>query len=99
MSATMDSQKVSDFFGGCPILNVPGRTFPVDIRFLEDAVEYTGWTIKEGSPYARRRTLNHPLSLHIPFLTISQLTINSIVTSPSWSGAKTHLTWMTTMKA
>ncbi|KIJ45644.1 hypothetical protein M422DRAFT_75059 [Sphaerobolus stellatus SS14] len=54
MSATLDSQKISEFFGGCPVLNVPGRTFPVDVRFLEDAVEYTGWTIKEGSPYARR---------------------------------------------
>ncbi|KAF8527986.1 P-loop containing nucleoside triphosphate hydrolase protein [Hysterangium stoloniferum] len=54
MSATMDAQKVSNFFGGCPILHVPGRTFPVDVRFLEDAIEYTGWSIKEGSLYAKR---------------------------------------------
>ncbi|KAF8584485.1 P-loop containing nucleoside triphosphate hydrolase protein [Ramaria rubella] len=54
MSATMDAQKISDFFGGCPTLHVPGRTFPVDIRFLEDTIEYTGWSIKEGSPYAKR---------------------------------------------
>ena len=28
-SATMNSQKFSDFFGGVPIFNIPGRTFPV----------------------------------------------------------------------
>jgi len=54
MSATVDSEKISEYFGGCPTLHVPGRTFPVDVRFLEDAVEYTSWTISENSPYARR---------------------------------------------
>ena len=54
MSATMDAQKISDFFGGCPMLHVPGRTFPVEVRFLEDSIEYTGWSIKEGSLYAKR---------------------------------------------
>ncbi|ETW87318.1 hypothetical protein HETIRDRAFT_413634 [Heterobasidion irregulare TC 32-1] len=54
MSATVDAEKISDYFGGCPILHVPGRTFPVDIRFLEDAVELTKWSITENSPYAKR---------------------------------------------
>ncbi|GKA02426.1 probable pre-mRNA-splicing factor ATP-dependent RNA helicase DEAH4 [Tanacetum coccineum] len=30
-SATLDSEKVSDFFSECPILNVPGKLFPVEI--------------------------------------------------------------------
>jgi pre-mRNA-splicing factor ATP-dependent RNA helicase DHX38/PRP16 len=34
-SATMNSQKFSDFFGGVPIFNIPGRTFPVDIFFAK----------------------------------------------------------------
>lgn len=55
MSATVDAEKVSAYFGGCPVIQVPGRTFPVDVRFLEDAVEYTGWSVKEGSPYAARK--------------------------------------------
>lgn len=60
MSATLDAEKISEYFGGCPILRVPGRTFPVDIRYLEDAVELTQWTIKESSPYAKRCELaNH----------------------------------------
>lgn len=55
MSATVDAEKISNFFGGCPTLHVPGRTFPVDVRYLEDAVEFTKWSISETSPYARRR--------------------------------------------
>ncbi|KAF9452647.1 P-loop containing nucleoside triphosphate hydrolase protein [Macrolepiota fuliginosa MF-IS2] len=54
MSATVDAEKISAYFGGCPTLHVPGRTFPVDVCYLEDAVEYTKWTIAENSPYARR---------------------------------------------
>ncbi|KAH7909118.1 P-loop containing nucleoside triphosphate hydrolase protein [Hygrophoropsis aurantiaca] len=54
MSATVNAEKISAFFGGCPTLHVPGRTFPVDVRFLEDAVEFTQWSIPENSPYARR---------------------------------------------
>ncbi|TBU35097.1 P-loop containing nucleoside triphosphate hydrolase protein [Dichomitus squalens] len=54
MSATLEAEKISAYFGGCPVLSVPGRTFPVDVRFLEDAVEFTGWKVVDGSPYARR---------------------------------------------
>ena len=41
MSATVDAKKFSDYFGGAPVLDLPGRTFPVEIGFLEDAVEAT----------------------------------------------------------
>jgi ATP-dependent RNA helicase DHX29 len=64
MSATVDAEKISEFFGGCPTLHVPGRTFPVDVHYLEDAVEYTQWSISESSPYARRRRFLH----HVMFL-------------------------------
>ena len=52
MSATVDAEKISEYFGGCPTLHVPGRTFPVDVRYLEDALETTKWWISESSPYA-----------------------------------------------
>ncbi|KIM34405.1 hypothetical protein M408DRAFT_303614 [Serendipita vermifera MAFF 305830] len=55
MSATLDAEKISGFFGDCPIIRVPGRTFPVDIAFLEDAIEFSGWQIKDSSPYAKRK--------------------------------------------
>merc|ERR1719217_339222 len=32
-SATMDAQKFSTFFGNVPVFRIPGRTFPVDIKY------------------------------------------------------------------
>ncbi|UKZ81071.1 hypothetical protein TrVFT333_008839 [Trichoderma virens FT-333] len=43
MSATVDAERFSAYLGGAPVLNVPGRTFPVMVRYLEDAVELTGY--------------------------------------------------------
>ncbi|KAI7902270.1 P-loop containing nucleoside triphosphate hydrolase protein [Cokeromyces recurvatus] len=33
MSATLDVTKFSDFFGGCPIFEIPGRTYPVEVVY------------------------------------------------------------------
>jgi ATP-dependent RNA helicase DHX29 len=52
-SATMEAEKLSKFFGGCPVISVPGRTFPVREFFLEDAIQDLGYTIEEGAEYAR----------------------------------------------
>ena len=41
MSATIDARRFSEYFGNSPILNIPGRTFPVEVKYLEDAVELT----------------------------------------------------------
>lgn len=54
MSATVDADKISQFFGGCPMIHVPGRTYPVDVHYLEDVIEYTQWSIPDNSPYVRR---------------------------------------------
>lgn len=35
-SATLDSQKFSQFFHNCPVITIPGRTFPVKIEFCRD---------------------------------------------------------------
>lgn len=32
-SATLDGEKVSKFFADCPVLNVPGKLFPVEIFY------------------------------------------------------------------
>lgn len=34
-SATLDSMKFSKFFNNCPVINVPGRSFPVEIIYSE----------------------------------------------------------------
>lgn len=52
MSATVDADKISSYFNGCPSMTVPGRTYPVNVNYLEDAVETCGWHIDESSPYA-----------------------------------------------
>ena len=44
MSATVDAAKFSRYLNDAPILTVPGRTFPVQTRYLEDAVELTNYT-------------------------------------------------------
>jgi len=54
MSATMDSDLFCSFFQGAPIIDVPGRTFPVAEYFLEDLLEATGHIIEEGSFHAIR---------------------------------------------
>lgn len=38
MSATIDADRFSTYFGGCPIIRVPGFTHPVKIHYLEDVL-------------------------------------------------------------
>lgn len=35
-SATLDSQKFSHYFNDCPIIQIPGRTFPVEVLFSRE---------------------------------------------------------------
>lgn len=32
MSATVDCDKFSNYFNRCPVITIPGRTFPVEVR-------------------------------------------------------------------
>ena len=43
MSATVNAEHFSQYLGGCPVMNVPGRTFPVNTLYLEDAIEVTNY--------------------------------------------------------
>ena len=40
-SATVNAAKFSSYFDNAPVLDIPGRTFPVEVGFLEDAIEQT----------------------------------------------------------
>lgn len=35
-SATLEAEKFSSYYGGCPIFRIPGRTFPVEILFTQE---------------------------------------------------------------
>ncbi|KAJ4294657.1 hypothetical protein N0V88_004886 [Collariella sp. IMI 366227] len=49
MSATVDAERFSKYLNGAPVLTVPGRTFPVRVAYLEDAIELTGYTVDQRS--------------------------------------------------
>ncbi|XP_019623182.1 PREDICTED: putative ATP-dependent RNA helicase DHX57 isoform X1 [Branchiostoma belcheri] len=53
MSATLNADLFSMYFGNCPVIEIPGKIFPVDQYFLEDAIDFTSYVIEENSPYAR----------------------------------------------
>ncbi|XP_042392741.1 DExH-box ATP-dependent RNA helicase DExH6-like [Zingiber officinale] len=38
MSATLDAERFSNYFNGCPIIQVPGFTYPVKTFYLEDVL-------------------------------------------------------------
>ncbi|KAI1894656.1 hypothetical protein AGOR_G00118010, partial [Albula goreensis] len=53
MSATLNAELFSQYFYNCNTIHIPGRTFPVDQFFLEDAIARTKYVIEDGSPYMR----------------------------------------------
>ncbi|XP_075638582.1 DExH-box ATP-dependent RNA helicase DExH1 isoform X2 [Castanea sativa] len=61
MSATINADLFSKFFGNAPTIHIPGLTFPVAESFLEDVLEKTRYSIKsefdnfEGNSRRRRR--------------------------------------------
>lgn len=54
MSATLNASVFSGYFGGIPVVEIPGRTFPVEQFFFEDIMEVTGYVLEEGSEYCRK---------------------------------------------
>ncbi|XP_035994132.1 ATP-dependent RNA helicase DHX30 isoform X1 [Fundulus heteroclitus] len=42
MSATGDNQRLAEYFGGCPVIKVPGFMHPVRDRYLEDVMREMG---------------------------------------------------------
>jgi pre-mRNA-splicing factor ATP-dependent RNA helicase DHX38/PRP16 len=65
-SATMNAEKFSDFFGGVPIFNIPGRTFPVDTCFSKTPMDdYVNEAVKQ----ALKIHLQHPPGDILIFMT------------------------------
>ena len=56
MSATLNASAFGDYFKfKVPIIDIPGRTFPVQQYFLEEILEEINFSIDEYSPYAKKR--------------------------------------------
>jgi len=39
MSATLDAEKLQKYFNNAPLISIPGRMYPVEIKYLEEPVE------------------------------------------------------------
>ena len=50
MSATVQAETFTKYFGDCEVLNAKGRTFPVEEYHLEQALELTGHVLLPDSP-------------------------------------------------
>jgi ATP-dependent RNA helicase DHX29 len=46
MSATVEARRFQEYFDNAPTIAVPGRTYPVQVQFLEDVVEATGILVR-----------------------------------------------------
>uniref|UniRef100_S4RGX7 RNA helicase n=1 Tax=Petromyzon marinus TaxID=7757 RepID=S4RGX7_PETMA len=57
MSATLNAQMFSRYFGGCPIIHIPGFTFPVQEYLLEDVLEMTRYPCHSRPQQRSRRNL------------------------------------------
>ncbi|EDO35812.1 predicted protein [Nematostella vectensis] len=43
MSATIDTHMFAEYFGNCPIVEIEGRSFPVQEYYLEDVIQMLGF--------------------------------------------------------
>jgi len=55
MSATLNAEAFANFFGEAAIMSIPGRAHPVEEFRLEDALQVTGWTVRDESKQGSSR--------------------------------------------
>lgn len=58
MSATLNAKLFSDYFNGCPVLEIPGRTFPVEQIFLEEILDRSKFVLEADSNFCRKLNKN-----------------------------------------
>lgn len=63
MSATLNAALFSNYFGHAPVLEIPGRTYPVEQLFMEDILERSGFVLEPDSQYCRRLNKNEQQQL------------------------------------
>ncbi|XP_073704192.1 ATP-dependent RNA helicase DHX30 [Garra rufa] len=62
MSATGDTRRLSRYFGGCPVVRVPGFMHPVQARFLEEVMMEMGRPIPRMSQEKRNGKVEHDVA-------------------------------------
>ncbi|XP_036286088.1 ATP-dependent RNA helicase DHX30 isoform X2 [Pipistrellus kuhlii] len=66
MSATGDNERFSRYFGGCPVIKVPGFMFPVQEHYLEDILARLG---KHPHPHRRHHESEDECALDLDLVT------------------------------
>ncbi|XP_047107788.1 ATP-dependent DNA/RNA helicase DHX36-like isoform X1 [Schistocerca piceifrons] len=54
MSATLNAESFSRYFDNCPLINIPGFTYPVQELYLEDVLQITEFTMPICNDSERR---------------------------------------------
>lgn len=63
MSATLNANLFSEYFKGAPVLEIPGRTFPVEQIFLEQILDMSNFAIEPDTQYCRKLKKNEEQQL------------------------------------
>ncbi|KFK33334.1 hypothetical protein AALP_AA5G000800 [Arabis alpina] len=74
MSATLDAELFSSYFGGAGVIHIPGFTYPIRSHFLEDVLEMTGYRVtpfNQTDDYGQERMWK--MNKHIPRKRKSQI--------------------------
>lgn len=58
MSATLNAALFSDYFDAAPVLEIPGRTFPVQQIFLEEILDRSRFVLEADSQYCKKLKKN-----------------------------------------
>ncbi|XP_027989581.2 ATP-dependent RNA helicase DHX30 isoform X2 [Eptesicus fuscus] len=66
MSATGDNERFSRYFGGCPVIKVPGFMYPVKEHYLEDILARLG---KHPHPHRRHHESEDECALDLDLVT------------------------------
>lgn len=60
MSATLNADAFSSYFGRCEVVSIPGRAHPVAEHRLEDVLALTGYEVQQDSDYAQKVSDKRP---------------------------------------
>ena len=80
ISATINAQKFSSYLNNAPVINVPGRTFPVDTRYLEDAIELTKYSHPNSEKSQEMTDLSDYEEVHLNAQRKSSVTLSDLST-------------------
>lgn len=68
MSATLNAEHFSSYFGNCPHINIPGFTYPVREFFIEDVIQTIGYKMPVQQRKPRQKNTQRYMQFIEPYL-------------------------------